>query len=313
MAPLKVAVERSASPTRRRARSAPAPSRGPADAAIGASGSPPRPITRRGVNAPWSAASRTPPSTPSVNARARDTTGTRASTPGEALDASRHRRGLVAPGRDLERPHAGPQAQQAPPPSIIYRAGERRGRRVGVLGHDGGAPDGPALLVLDRALDSAQSAPEHSSPTAARPAHLRSAPEGPRATFCNAPSSFNRLAGNVRLPGQIIDSPPFDSGAQMSTRAMRSWPGKRAVLSAVVSCLALGSSSERLLAQPPPRLAPARGAAVSASTFDRIAPLVEAAIAEQKLPGAVVLVGRGDTIVYERAFGNRALGRPSSR
>ena len=31
------------------------------------------------------------------------------------------------------------------------------------------------------------------------------------------------------------------------------------------------------------------------------------AIAEKKLPGAVVLVGRGDRILYQKAIGNRAL------
>ena len=41
--------------------------------------------------------------------------------------------------------------------------------------------------------------------------------------------------------------------------------------------------------------------------FAPIAPLVEAAIARHELPGAVVLVGRGDAIVYRRAFGQRAV------
>ena len=35
--------------------------------------------------------------------------------------------------------------------------------------------------------------------------------------------------------------------------------------------------------------------------------LVNQAITEHKLPGAVVLVGRGDTIVYRKAYGNRAV------
>ncbi|HUR21078.1 MAG TPA: serine hydrolase domain-containing protein, partial [Vicinamibacterales bacterium] len=34
---------------------------------------------------------------------------------------------------------------------------------------------------------------------------------------------------------------------------------------------------------------------------------VAGAIAEKKLPGAVVLVGRGDTVVYRKAYGNRAV------
>src|SRR4029077_5182322 len=44
--------------------------------------------------------------------------------------------------------------------------------------------------------------------------------------------------------------------------------------------------------------------------FAPIAPLVQAAIARHELPGAVVLVGRGDAVVYHDAFGQRA-GRPA--
>jgi uncharacterized protein YbbC (DUF1343 family)/CubicO group peptidase (beta-lactamase class C family) len=48
----------------------------------------------------------------------------------------------------------------------------------------------------------------------------------------------------------------------------------------------------------------------SSAGFAPIAPIVEAAIARHELPGAVVLVGRGDAIVYRKAFGQRAV-RPS--
>jgi len=41
--------------------------------------------------------------------------------------------------------------------------------------------------------------------------------------------------------------------------------------------------------------------------LDAIPPLVEQAIADKKLPGAVVLVGRGDRIVYQKAIGRRAV------
>ena len=41
--------------------------------------------------------------------------------------------------------------------------------------------------------------------------------------------------------------------------------------------------------------------------LDAIEPLVTQAIAEKKLPGAVVLIGRGDQILYQRAIGNRAV------
>ena len=45
----------------------------------------------------------------------------------------------------------------------------------------------------------------------------------------------------------------------------------------------------------------------SGAGFAPIAPLVEAAIARHELPGAVVLAGRGDAIVYRQAFGQRAV------
>jgi uncharacterized protein YbbC (DUF1343 family)/CubicO group peptidase (beta-lactamase class C family) len=47
--------------------------------------------------------------------------------------------------------------------------------------------------------------------------------------------------------------------------------------------------------------------AESSAGFAPIAPLVEAANARHELPGAVVLIGRGDAIVYHRAFGQRAV------
>ena len=52
---------------------------------------------------------------------------------------------------------------------------------------------------------------------------------------------------------------------------------------------------------------PAAQENLDVSRLDAIPPLVEKAIAEKKLPGAVVLVGRGDRVVYEKAIGRRAL------
>jgi uncharacterized protein YbbC (DUF1343 family)/CubicO group peptidase (beta-lactamase class C family) len=49
------------------------------------------------------------------------------------------------------------------------------------------------------------------------------------------------------------------------------------------------------------------GTAEPASGFTPIAALVNDAIARHQLPGAVVLVARGDTLLYHAAFGNRAL------
>lgn len=42
---------------------------------------------------------------------------------------------------------------------------------------------------------------------------------------------------------------------------------------------------------------------LAAEPYERIAPLVEQAIADKQLPGAVVLVGRGEQILYHQAFG----------
>src|SRR4051794_28497829 len=41
--------------------------------------------------------------------------------------------------------------------------------------------------------------------------------------------------------------------------------------------------------------------------LDRIGPLVEQAIADRLTPGAVVVVGRGDRVVFEHAYGQRAV------
>ena len=52
-------------------------------------------------------------------------------------------------------------------------------------------------------------------------------------------------------------------------------------------------------------------AAAQNLSFDAIAPVVDASIARSELPGAVVLVGRGNDILYHRAFGHRAV-QPSA-
>src|SRR5688500_4416887 len=47
--------------------------------------------------------------------------------------------------------------------------------------------------------------------------------------------------------------------------------------------------------------------AVDASRFGAIDRVVEEAIAAKQTPGAVVLVGRGDTVLFEKAYGRRAI------
>ena len=74
-----------------------------------------------------------------------------------------------------------------------------------------------------------------------------------------------------------------------------------------------GQSSTRLstsgAAAPPASVTTSEQAAASvdARRLDFIDPLVREAIQDKKLPGAVVLIGRGDRVVYQKAFGNRAL------
>ena len=46
---------------------------------------------------------------------------------------------------------------------------------------------------------------------------------------------------------------------------------------------------------------------VSPARLERLGPVIERAIAERQLPGAVVLVGDRDRVVFRRAWGNRAL------
>jgi uncharacterized protein YbbC (DUF1343 family)/CubicO group peptidase (beta-lactamase class C family) len=65
-------------------------------------------------------------------------------------------------------------------------------------------------------------------------------------------------------------------------------------------------------ATPPATASPAHpGASIQAGLdlrrLDRVDALVHGAIADHKLPGAVVLVGRGDVVVFERAYGRRSV------
>ena len=57
----------------------------------------------------------------------------------------------------------------------------------------------------------------------------------------------------------------------------------------------------------PPVVTPAAALSVEPSQLDAIEPLIQSAIAEKKLPGAVVLVGLGPRTVYHTAIGQRAV------
>ena len=55
------------------------------------------------------------------------------------------------------------------------------------------------------------------------------------------------------------------------------------------------------------RQSPSPAAGLDVARLETIPAIVEEAIAEKKLPGAVVLVGRGDRVVYQKAIGRRAV------
>lgn len=87
-----------------------------------------------------------------------------------------------------------------------------------------------------------------------------------------------------------------------------------AFFAAVLTLLLAGQNppdqSPRLnVATPATAESSARNGQTSVDThrLEAIDALVRTAIAEKKLPGAVVLVGRGDRILYQKAIGNRAL------
>ncbi len=77
-------------------------------------------------------------------------------------------------------------------------------------------------------------------------------------------------------------------------------------LAALCLAAAVVTASAGLPAGAPPVQAPA-AAGLDAARLDRIDAVVEQAIRDNQLPGAVVLVGRGDAVVWQKAYGRRAL------
>jgi len=75
-----------------------------------------------------------------------------------------------------------------------------------------------------------------------------------------------------------------------------------------VVCLAgaIAGACAGLPALPPTSASPG-AAGLSAERLDRIDAVVDEAIRDHQLPGAVVLVGRGDAVVWQKAYGHRAV------
>lgn len=82
-------------------------------------------------------------------------------------------------------------------------------------------------------------------------------------------------------------------------------PACVAVLLLTVSASSFAQPQPTRAPQPRPSGPSAHG--MDPAVLEGIGPVVEAAIADKRMPGAVVLVGRGDTVVYERVFGRRAV------
>src|SRR5688572_11822552 len=57
----------------------------------------------------------------------------------------------------------------------------------------------------------------------------------------------------------------------------------------------------------PPRAAAGRPAGVDPARLAEIDEIVAKGIADGRMPGAVVVVGRGDTVLFEKAYGQRAV------
>lgn len=81
--------------------------------------------------------------------------------------------------------------------------------------------------------------------------------------------------------------------------------GRRVLSIAIVVAAALTISAKALLTVSAAPQSKATG--IDVTRLDAIAALVQDAVRDRKLPGAVVLIGRGDAIVYDNAIGNRAV------
>ena len=100
----------------------------------------------------------------------------------------------------------------------------------------------------------------------------------------------------------IAARPDGRASAKSIIHGVRHQMRHAAVLSRVLATFVVSRRSRRSASR-----ARRRRRASTSPGSTTIPPIVEQAIAEKKLPGAVVLVGRGDRVVYQKAIGRRAV------
>src|SRR5215204_3559385 len=90
----------------------------------------------------------------------------------------------------------------------------------------------------------------------------------------------------------------------------------KSIIHGVTHLMLRGAGLAALLASSMSVVTAQRGAApaarpaatgIDAARLEMIPAIVEQAIDDKKLPGAVVLVGRGDRVIYQKAIGRRAV------
>jgi uncharacterized protein YbbC (DUF1343 family)/CubicO group peptidase (beta-lactamase class C family) len=79
------------------------------------------------------------------------------------------------------------------------------------------------------------------------------------------------------------------------------------ILAGVTTAVAMGQTPVRPAGKPSGTEVPRRGAIADAARLATVDAVIEKAIADRQVPGAVLLVGRGSDILYQKAYGMRAL------
>src|SRR5262249_5422629 len=116
----------------------------------------------------------------------------------------------------------------------------------------------------------------------------------------------------------VVGPPAFARNLSIIAAHMRPWRPVFCVLGLVLALTTPTRTDSPLIrsdgqaASPAPASGVAKPAAAAQGGFDlqrlqRIDAVCDKGTAEKKLPAAVVLAGHGDTVVFRKAYGNRAL------